>query len=149
MNIDGTSHESDSPTFLMGIYYQLISVETSRAESLRVPIQGRHLSLSALLFLFLPGAHPLAPRWSSPQPGSPTAQLHQESPLQWQKKRRSCWKRRMQPHVLVLCESHKAPHDTDLICLLRCLRQNGIPPKVLPLPKSPGENGVPQVRDAA
>lgn len=69
----------------MDIYYQLILVETSRGESMRVPIHGRHSSLLALLFLFPPEAHPPADGCSSPWPDGPTAPLHQESLLQQQK----------------------------------------------------------------
>lgn len=87
MSIEDTksSHERNSATFLEDMYYQLISVETSRGESLYIPVQGRHSSLLGVLFLFLPEVHPLADRWFSPQPDSPTGQLRQESLLQEQK----------------------------------------------------------------
>lgn len=154
VNIEDTSHETNSPTFLMEIYYQLISVETSREESLHIPIQGRHLSLLALLFLFLPEAHPLADCCSSPQPDRPTGQLHQESPLQKQKDAELLEEENVPTHTVFLWIPLGALESIQisrcLVCLLRCLRQNGIYPasSSQATPKSLGENRALQVRNA-
>ena len=119
----------------MDIYYQLISVETSSEESLHIPIQGRRLSLLALLFLFLPEAHPPTDRWSSPQPDSPTGQLHQESPLQQQKDTELLEEENVPAHTgfvrIPLGALQQIQISRPLVCLPRCLRQNGIPCKLL------------------